>query len=85
MEGKPLSLLELNKTIKENIRTAMPDQLWVVAEIAQVRENYSGHCYLELIEKSDKSDKIIAQAKGMIWSNTYRILKPALDKNLRRE
>ncbi len=31
---------------------------------------------MELIEKDENSEKVIARARGMIWSFTYRILQP---------
>ena len=38
--------------------------------------NYSGHCYLDLVEKDEKSDKVLARARATIWASTYRMLKP---------
>jgi exodeoxyribonuclease VII large subunit len=48
--------------------------VWVVAEISELKENRTGHCYLELIEKEDNT--IIARSRATIWSYTYRMLKP---------
>jgi exodeoxyribonuclease VII large subunit len=76
MSSEPLSLLQFNSLIKSSITNSLPDTYPVVAEIAQLKVNYSGHCYLELIEKNKKTDKIAAQAKAVIWGSTYRMLKP---------
>jgi exodeoxyribonuclease VII large subunit len=38
--------------------------------------NYSGHCYLDLIEKEERSDKVLARARATIWASTYRMLRP---------
>lgn len=73
---KQLSLSELSQMVQQAIRASLDESFWVKAEIAQIKENYSGHCYLELVEKTPQGDKIVAQSKAMIWSNTYRILKP---------
>ena len=27
--------------------------VWVAAEISELKVNYSGHCYIELVEKAD--------------------------------
>ena len=48
----------------------------VIAEIADVKENRSGHCYLELVEKREEDDAVIATARATIWAFTYRILRP---------
>lgn len=49
--------------------------LWVSAEISDIKLNRSGHCYIELIEKSETSAATTAQARAVIWSSNYaRIL-----------
>ena len=70
------SLYELNERIKEAISVSFSQPLWVKAEISEIRENANGHCYLELIEKDAKSDRITVRNKATIWSFTYRMLKP---------
>lgn len=70
------SLFELNKLIKEVISRSLPDSYWVIAEISEINEHPSGHCYLELIQKDEATDSIKAKAKATIWSYTYRMLKP---------
>ena len=73
---KAISLSELNKRVQSGIKSIMPDAYWIRAEIGDIKENYSGHCYLELIEKGKDSDKIVAKAKAIIWSYSYRMIKP---------
>ena len=85
METNIHTLYELNKNIQNAIKFAFADSLWIKAEIAQIKENYSGHCYLELVEKDSKADKIIAQAKATIWGNVYRILKPYFETTTGRK
>lgn len=59
--------------------------VWVAAEIAEMKVNYSGHCYLELVEKSDDtagapargrmaSSGPRAQARAVIWKSQYAML-----------
>lgn len=48
----------------------MPDEYWVTAELAGVREN-RGHCYMELIEKDDIGNTPVAQARACCWRNTW--------------
>ena len=75
MEEHSLSLYELNALVKRSINTCMPDTYWVQAELSDVRSNYSGHCYLEFVQKEPRGNKLIAKARGTIWSNVYRLLK----------
>jgi len=71
---KALSLYQLNNEIKQTINNNFPTKQWIVAEISELRVNQNGHCYLELIEKDDKSNKIIAKARATIWAYTYPML-----------
>ncbi len=71
---KHISLSQLNSLIGEAIAVHLAPSYWVVAELAEVRENYSGHCYLSLVEKED--DKVLAQSRAAIWQQTYRMIKP---------
>ncbi|NOX19954.1 MAG: exodeoxyribonuclease VII large subunit [Nitrospirae bacterium] len=65
-----LTLKELTTIIKSTI-SAISDEYWVVAEIAELRCNVnSGHCYLDLVEKEE--DRIVANIKGTIWRKTYQ-------------
>ena len=45
----------------------MPLPVWVSAEVADIKINASGHCYIELIEKDEKSGATLAQARATIW------------------
>ena len=68
------TLFELNQMIKGSLQEAFPATVWIVAEVSELKENRSGHCYLELVEKLE--DEIIARSRATIWSYTYRMLKP---------
>ncbi|HKL71890.1 MAG TPA: exodeoxyribonuclease VII large subunit [Marinilabiliaceae bacterium] len=76
MSKKALSLFELNQQIKGALKESFPSSIWVRAEIAELRENRNGHCYLDLIEKDEETNQVVARMRAMIWSYTYRMLKP---------
>ena len=80
MEQQALSLHELNGLVKRSIRSCLPDTYWVQAELSDVRSNYSGHCYLEFIQKDAGGNNLIAKARGTIWSNIYKMLKPYFEQ-----
>ncbi len=65
-----LSLSELNQQIKTTLEGHLAPSYWVVAEIAQLQVNHSGHCYLELVQKEE--GKVIAKARATIWAYTFR-------------
>lgn len=75
-KAKTYSLFELNQLVKQTITEQLADSYWVIAEISELKEHSSGHCYLELIQKDDDSDTIRARARATIWAYSYRMLKP---------
>lgn len=80
MEHTPFSLYELNALVRQSVRLCMPDAYWVQAELSDVRTNYSGHCYLEFVQKDPKSNALLAKARGIVWSNVFRELKPYFER-----
>jgi len=70
-----ISLTELQLIIRDSLYMALPDVYWVIAEISELKENYAGHCYLELIEKQSDEQNVRARVKAIIWSNRYRFIK----------
>ena len=80
MDAHPLSLYELNALVKRSITSCMPDTYWLQAELSDVRSNYSGHCYLEFVQKEPRGNNLIAKARGTIWNNVYRLLKPYFEE-----
>lgn len=73
--NEKLSLTELQLIIKDSLYLALPDMYWVVAEISEIKENYNGHCYLELVEKHPDEISIRSRVKAVIWSSRYRFIK----------
>ena len=65
------SLYVLNNYISRQIRSFLPSSIWVTAEISSVTRNASGHCYIELVEKSETNDNIIARQRATIWASKY--------------
>ena len=77
-ERPALSLSQLNGLIKSAIVDTLPDQYWVVAEIADLKLNQKGHCYLDLVEK--EGNAAIAQIKANIWAYEYRSISNRFQK-----
>ena len=80
MEEQTISLYELNNLVKQALRRHLPDTYWIEAELSDVRSNYSGHCYLEFVQKDALGNNLIAKARGTIWSNVYKMLKPYFEE-----
>ncbi len=63
------SLFQLNNLLRATLDTYLDPTYWVVAEVSELRNNASGHCYLELVEKDN--GKVIAKVRANIWANIY--------------
>ena len=70
-----MSLYELGRLIRLTLREGLPDAYWVQAELSEVREAYNGHCYIELVQKAERGNTLLAKARGTIWANVYKMLK----------
>lgn len=70
-ETTHITLRELQRQVKRTLdeRFALP--VWVSAEISEIKVNYSGHCYLELIEKGGDNGVPTAQARAVVWRSNY--------------
>lgn len=58
----------------------LPDSYWVEAELSEVREGYGGHCYMELIEKEERSNTSIAKAHAACWRNRWISIRPQFEQ-----
>ena len=64
-----LSLSEYLLTVQKVIRVTFDDPVWVKAEIRNLSIK-SGHYYLELAEKDENTDKVVASCKATIWKSS---------------
>lgn len=83
-----IRLYDLNVRVKSILSSNFSVPTWITCEICELNVNRaSGHCYLELIEKSGLSDTIVAKARATIWRNSFEIIafkfKEATSETLR--
>lgn len=77
---EPLSLYELNGIVRSTLELTLDENYWVVAELSEVRVAGNGHCYVEFVEKEERSGAMVAKARGNIWKNTYNLLAPYFEQ-----
>ncbi len=69
------SLLQLQELLRDLIAACpMSKNVWIVAELSDVREN-GGHCYMELLQKDPDSGATVAKARATIWANVWRTIR----------
>ena len=74
-----LTLVELNGLVRDAIENALPEEYWVEAELSECRE-HGGHCYMELIEKDERSVTPVARASAKCWRQTWVMVKPYFER-----
>ncbi|MDO4708100.1 MAG: exodeoxyribonuclease VII large subunit [Porphyromonadaceae bacterium] len=71
-ELKNYTLSELLSSVRRCLEVSFGGSYWIQAETSDVRRTpSSGHCYLELLEKSD-SGSILARVRANIWTGRYQ-------------
>ena len=73
---EPFTLYSLNNLVRGAISNALPSHYWVVGELSEVREASNGHCYIELVQRDEATNELIAKARGTIWARIYSLLRP---------
>lgn len=71
------SLKQVNEYIKQVFALNFEESLWIEAEISQLKE-VRGQVYLEFIDKSEDTDKVVAKAQGVIWFKSLMFIKKKL-------
>ena len=74
-----LTLFELNRLVRETIECELPNEYWVEAELSECRES-RGHCYMELIEKDEKTATPIAKASAKCWASKWVLVRPYFER-----
>ena len=69
MPTTQFSLNEYLTAVQEVIRMTFEEPVWVKAEIRNLNIK-GGHYYLELAEKDEETDRVIASCKATIWKFT---------------
>ena len=68
-EEPTYSVAELNGAIAEAIVDALPRQVWVRGEVAQLRVSGNGHAYFDLCEKDARRDHVRAKLSVALFRN----------------
>lgn len=71
-ETEKVTLSELQRVIRDKLYEALPGFYWVIAEIAEMKVNSSGHCYLELTGCDTPGGKVTSRARATVWAARFR-------------
>ena len=77
-------LLALLSRVRETLEEAFPETVWLQAEISELKQNPTGHCYLTLVEKDPQSNALLAKAPAIVWASSWRMIKPYFESQTGR-
>lgn len=70
-----VSLKEYLSVVHRAISACVEPDVWVRAEVSELKVNGNGHCYLTLIEKEQSGRmNVCAKASAIIWANVYNMV-----------
>ena len=74
--NEPLTLYSLNNMVRAAVSNGVPYRYWVTGELSEVREASNGHCYIELVQRDEATNELVAKARGTVWARVYSLLRP---------
>lgn len=74
------TLFEFNEFIRRVVALNLPESIWIRAELADVKSSKE-HFYLDLVQKKEDSEEIVAQAQAVLWAKNYRSLHKKIGSN----
>lgn len=66
--------------VRELVESTFASEVWVRAEISSMSLNAKGHCYMELVEKDERSTTPVAKARAMIWAYAFPIIRQTFEQ-----
>lgn len=80
-DRKIFTLLQVTQSIQKTLSQRYTSSFWVRAEMNKLNHYpHSGHCYPELVEKSE--GKIVAQIRANLWKSDYERIDQIFIKTL---
>lgn len=84
MSRQPITLSRLNRAIAGLLSRPELANVWVVAELMDVRLS-RGHCYMELVEKNPDTGNVDARMRAAIWASNYGRLAAKFSRETGRQ
>jgi len=82
--NRSIGLLALQEQVRRRLEETFLESIWLQAEISEIKQNPSGHCYLTLVEKDPRSNALLARASAVVWASTWRMVKPYFESQTGR-
>jgi exodeoxyribonuclease VII large subunit len=80
VDEQTFSVTELNTVIREALREAVPETLWVRGEVKGHRASRAGHVYFQLVEKDERRDRVQAALDVALFRSHLMTVRATLRK-----
>src|SRR6266498_2287533 len=80
MDEPTFSVTELNTVIRDALREAVPENVWVRGEVQGLRQSRAGHVYFQLVEKDERRDRVQAALDVALFRTHLMTVRAALRK-----
>ena len=72
------SVVELNSLVRDSLRRAHPDEVWVRGEVQNLSRSSAGHTYFSLVEKAGQGDRVQGRLDVALFRDDRRAVQRAL-------
>ena len=77
-EATTFSVVELNSLVRDALRRALPDEVWVRGEVQNLSRSGAGHTYFSLVEKAVRGDRVQGRLDVALFRDDRRAVDRAL-------
>ena len=77
-EATTFSVVELNSRVRDSLRRAFADEVWVRGEVQNLSRSSAGHTYFSLVEKAGRGDRVQGRLDVALFRDDRRAVTRAL-------
>jgi exodeoxyribonuclease VII large subunit len=78
VEVPTYTVVELNSFVRDVLRRAQPEEVWVRGEVQNLSTSSAGHTYFSLVEKAGRGDRVQARLDVALFRDDARAVRRAL-------
>src|SRR6266567_2588429 len=80
MDEPTFSVTELTTVIRDALREAVPENIWVRGEVQGLRQSTAGRAYFQLVEKDERRDRVQAALDVALFRTHLMTVRAELRK-----
>jgi exodeoxyribonuclease VII large subunit len=77
-EATTYTVVELNSLVRDALRRAQPDEVWVRGEVQNLSTSAAGHTYFSLVEKAGRGERVQGRLDVALFRDDARGVRRAL-------